>query len=125
MNGCDYVVHIGQTTGGVANTYGGTTDVVCPPNKVIEVHVYNTTDHTKEVLCTLKVTPRTGIIGGHVTNTPASGDLDIFGTLTGTVIHREGLCLLDGKGTKDETAQLHGDVTIKASDGTNISVSDL
>jgi hypothetical protein len=124
MNGCDWVVHIGATTGGVAGTYGGTADVVCPLGKNIEIHVYNSAAHT-ETLCTLTVTPRNGITGGHVTNTPASGDLDVQGTGTGTVVHREGLCLLDGQGTTTEAGQMHGDATVKsATAGQNISISD-
>jgi hypothetical protein len=134
MNGCDYVLHVGVTTAPLnTGTYSLTADIVCPVGKVIEVHVYNSTDHTKEVLCTLKVTPAVGLTGEagqpmpHVTNT-AGGHFDITGTFAGIVVHREGVCLLDGKGaeTKNATFRVDQTVTGKNSLGgvTAVSVTD-
>jgi hypothetical protein len=111
-NGCDYVLHVGVTAGGKEGTYSTTFDIVCPEGKAIEVHVYNDAITHKEVLCTLKIKAQTGFAGAHVTNTPASGDLDITGAIEKVHVEREGLCLLDGKGTTVGNAVLDIDQTV-------------
>jgi hypothetical protein len=123
MNGCDYVLHIGVTTGGVAGTYGATVDIVCPPNKVIEVHVYNNAAHT-ELLCTIKVKGQNGLAGAHVTNTAGTGTFDLTGLILGIHLEREGLCLLDGKGSTTTAGELDIDLNVKSSSGVGVSVTD-
>ncbi|MGC1853263.1 MAG: hypothetical protein WA687_12575 [Solirubrobacterales bacterium] len=128
MNGCDYVFHIGLTTGGGA-TYGVTTDIVCPPGKQMEKHIYKTgsVGHPDaDTICTLKLgeTNNQGIAGLHVVNT-AGGTLGINGTVEN--VHTESTGSLCGTSTS-ETADLDIDVTIKGDNGsgvpTEISVTD-
>jgi hypothetical protein len=123
MNRCDYVVHMTVTTGGVAGTFGVTVDILCPAGKVIEEHIYSDVAHT-QLLCTLKVKGQTGLAGAHVTNTPASSDFDISGTIEKVHVEREGLCLLDGKGTTTTLGALDIDITIKSSSGVGIAITD-
>lgn len=129
MNGCDYVIHLGQTTGG-ANTYGVTTDVVCPPTKQIEVHIYKTgsvSHPDADSICTIKIgeTNNQGITGLHETSTPVSDDIDLGGTLLD--VHTETTGTLCGSST-NETADLHLDVTLKghnaAGASTGITLTD-
>jgi hypothetical protein len=110
QNGCDVVGHIGQTTGG-SNTYGVTADLVCPAGKVAETHVYKAGLPHSEAnqLCLIKVGSQAGLSGLHITATPASGDFDLQGTLSG--VHTENSGSLCGTGTSTNT-QLHFDVTI-------------
>lgn len=83
MNGCDYVVHIGATTGGVAGTYGVTFDVVCSGSNEITVTVWtNSTDHTNSTtpMCIMHVKAQAGLAGAHATDT-GGGVIDITGTV--------------------------------------------
>ncbi|MGC1851173.1 MAG: hypothetical protein WA687_01890 [Solirubrobacterales bacterium] len=135
MNGCDYVAHIGQTTGG-ANTYGVTFDLVCPPGKVIEVHVYKTgsvTHPDADAVCTFKIGSEhggkpvnQGLVGAHLTHTlPPADDIDLSGEILGIHDTHEGtLC---GSGTSN-TNKLDIDVTIKGHNNlganTDVTVTD-
>ncbi|MGC1851625.1 MAG: hypothetical protein WA687_04210 [Solirubrobacterales bacterium] len=128
-NGCDYVFHIGQTTGG-ANTYGVTADVVCPPNKKIEVHIYKTgsVGHPDaDAICTIKVgeANNQGLAGAHLLNTPTPDDVDLTGTFLD--IHTESTGTLCGT-TTSETADLDIDVTVKGHNSvgvdTGVTVTD-
>jgi hypothetical protein len=75
MNGCDYALHIGGTTGG-ANTYGVTTDIVCPVGKAIEYHIQGVKT------CTYSYGSQTGIAGAHLTET-GTGTFAMVGTFEG------------------------------------------
>lgn len=130
LNGCDYVFHIGETTGG-GETYGVTADVKCPPGKKIEVHIYKSgsvTHPDADSICTIKVGEENnqGVGGLHLTNTPTPTPDDI--DLTGTVadIHTENTGSLCGNGTS-ETADLDVDVTVKGDNAegnpTNITIT--
>jgi hypothetical protein len=83
-NGCDYVMNIGTTTGGV-NTYGVTYDVVCPEGKEVTITMWTTDhEHTTNVapFCVIHISPQAGVKGGHATDT-ANGTIDLDGTLEG------------------------------------------
>lgn len=129
MNGCDYLIHLGATTGG-GETYGVTIDVKCPPGKVIEVHIYkagSVTHPDADSVCTFKVgeANNQGLTGLHETGTPVSHDIDLAGTLTG--IHTETSGTLCGVNTS-KNAALDIDVTLKgytaAGASTGITLSD-
>ncbi|MGC1853262.1 MAG: hypothetical protein WA687_12570 [Solirubrobacterales bacterium] len=130
MNGCDYVLTLGQTTGGGV-TFGATVHFRCPLEKRIEVHIYKTgsVGHPDaDSICTLKIgeANNQGLTGGHVTGTGGfDDDLHLTGTLLN--IHTEGTGSLCGT-TTSETADLHVDVTIKGDDAvgdpTGITVTD-
>lgn len=115
MNGCDFVLTAGKTTDEVAGTYGVTADITCPTGKQIHVGVWGAeTSHTEGRLCTIEVPGQEGLAGAHLTHTTgAVHDIDIKGTFTGIHVTRHGLCLLDGKGTKDEGGKFDIDMTIK------------
>jgi hypothetical protein len=72
MNGCDGIVRNGVTTGGVAGTYGGEADIVCPIGSQIEI---------TGGACTVKFPPQTGLTGLHLTNKGTS--FTLAGTSTG------------------------------------------
>ena len=84
MNGCDYLIHVGITTGGVAGTYGFNTDVVCPAGQEISRTIFtNTADLTAgKVMCVQHVPPQVGLTGGHVTQT-TGGHLGLTGPIKG------------------------------------------
>ena len=131
MNGCDYVLHLGVTTGGVAHTYGVTYDIVCPVEKEITITTWtNTTDHTNNVtlFCTLHIPPQNGLPGEHATDT-TNGNIDLTGTMTGVRVvqtkseHAPVLC----PAKETTTASWHTDVTVSGVNGaggaTSISIT--
>lgn len=117
MNGCDYVLHAGEATGGAEGTYAVTADVVCPAGKAVEVEMFKAgaTEHVAESrICTIALKAQTGLKGPHLSHT-ASGadDVDLKGTFTG--IHEERSGSVCGTGTAT-TAQLHADLTIESAE---------
>ncbi|MGC1851093.1 MAG: hypothetical protein WA687_01490 [Solirubrobacterales bacterium] len=125
MNGCDYVGHIGETTGG-ENTYGLTVDVVCPEGKQIEREIFKSgsvTHAAADRICTTKIKPQTGLKGAHVKTTTETDDIDMEGTIEG--IHEESSGTLCGS-TTSATGKLDIDLTVtgEASPGAGVTVSD-
>ncbi len=113
MNGCDYVFHVGETTGG-EHTYGVTADVVCPPNQKIKVTVWN--QATSILLCEITVGAQNGLKGAHLKHTTSpADDIDLEGKFEGVHAQKHGLCLFGATSTTT-TAQLHVDVTITGHD---------
>lgn len=83
LNGCDFDIHIGVTTGGVNGTYGVTFDVTCPVGKQIQVTIWtNATDHANKAtpMCTIDVKEQLGLAGAHITDAGA-GNLLLKGTV--------------------------------------------
>lgn len=134
LEGCDFVAHIGQTTGGVNGTYGVTLDVVCPTAHQIELIIWtNAASHASFTtpMCVIDVKEQTGLAGAHITdNSPAADDdLSILGTVTN--IHAQKtktthplLC----PDVTTGTASLHIDATVTgfnaAGGKTDISLSE-
>lgn len=130
VNGCDFVGHIGETTGlqpEEGATFGVSSSLVCPKEKVVETHIYKTGQpHTPEnSICTTTV-PAQGPFssGAHLTSTP-DGSIEITGTFTG--IHTENTGSICGTGTVSNS-QLHFETEIEGVNAegfpTAISVSD-
>lgn len=118
MNGCDYVLHSGVTTGEVAGTYGVTADVVCPTGQHILVTAFSSESHAFR-LCTVTVGPQTGLSGAHLTN-EAGGIVRLKGSFTGIKATRSGLC---GAATT-ETAVFHVNAEVEGDNkGSPVSVS--
>lgn len=86
LNGCDYVIHLGETTA-VAKQYSVTYDIVCPAGKDITVtNWFSAAEHTEgKEACTLHIAPQTGLKGGTITDTGA-GDLTLGGPVTGIAV---------------------------------------
>jgi len=132
-NGCDFVFHVGSTTGGVPGTYGVTADVVCPvAANGIHVTVFSNTPPAAEGanLCTLEVTGgalNQGLAGAHVTN-GSGGHINVAGTFNNIHVERTGLCIFDGGGTTTTAGQFHIDATVSGTNAggaaTAISISD-
>jgi hypothetical protein len=130
MNGCDYVIRLGATTGGVAGTYGVTFDVVCPTGKTITVTIWLNTDaHTAEpdnAKCTLHVGSQSGLHGAHATDN-GNGTVDIKGTVTPITVTqtRHSILCPSGTHTSEATFDLNVTVSGKSELGgpTNISLS--
>jgi hypothetical protein len=122
-NGCDFVFHIGETTGG-GETYGVTADVVCPPNVEIDVHAYASASNENITACTVTVPSQNGLTGTvHLTNGVApSGrkDVTIKGQFTNIHVTESGLCgnKTELLGTFDVNATIEGKAGAVASDVT-------
>lgn len=114
MNGCDYVVHIGETTE-VAGTYGATFDVICPANKSITVTTWlSAAAHTSEPgapKCTTHIPEQKGLKGAHATDT-GNGTIDLTGTLTAISATQTRISILCLPGTSTNTAEFHLDVNV-------------
>jgi len=133
MNGCDYVIHLGVTTGGVANTYGVTFDVVCPVGKEITLTIWtNAVDHTtvgKAPFCVQHVPPQTGLLGAHATDTK-NGHIDLTGTVEGIKVTESASATHPVLCPKKETlaGKFDLDVTVKglneAGGATSIGISE-
>ncbi len=91
MNGCDYVFHLGVTTGGVTGTYGLTADLVCEAGHQVEVHVYLASNNSNTPICTFFFGSQSGLSGAHLTDS-GSGTLTAKGTFTGIAASKSGLC---------------------------------
>jgi len=117
MNGCDYEVNIGETTGGV-DTYGGSGKAVCP-GKGPEWKLYKVgSKHTEaDLKCVFTTLPNQEYKGLHATDT-TNGTISITGEAVGfTVTQHEGPakgCL--SAATSDPNVKLDADVTITAHD---------
>ena len=135
MNGCDYVLHIGETTVSPADTYKVTADIVCPPGKEITVTLWtsealHTSEPTKP-FCVLHVPPQNGLTGADATDT-TNGDFDVSGEFHSIKLTRTSqasdvspvLC----PNSETTTGKFAIDVTVKADNeaggSTSISLSD-
>lgn len=106
MNGCHYEVENGET--GIAEgEYTGLGSVVCPVGQKVQMTVFSGASHAFRV-CTIS-TSNAGTVGGQITNTEASGDIDMTGSLVGIKSEKAGLC---GAAT-DENGTIHFNVTLK------------
>ena len=131
VNNCHYVVHLGETTGGVAGTYGVTFDVVCKNvGEEITVTVFtNATKHAEnKPFCILHVPQQTGLKGAHATDT-GNGHVDLTGKVEGikAVKTNGGEDALLCAATETNTASFDIDVTVKgenaAGEETKVSIS--
>lgn len=80
MNGCTFRFNRPKFL--EENTYTGTVDIACPPEKFIEVHIFSSTKHTIKV-CTMDISAQNGI--NHVVyhNKTNGGEADdITATIT-------------------------------------------
>jgi hypothetical protein len=121
LNGCDYVLHFGETTGGVAGTYGVSLDVACPVGKQIEITIWTSgTPHTSPTFCSIDFPAQAGLKGAHATDT-GNGHIDIKGTfegLTATKTSHGGGILCPDQHTA--ASKLSIDVTVRGSTGGTI-----
>jgi hypothetical protein len=125
MNGCDSVVHIGETNG-EADTYKGTGDIVCPAGASIIEDVYFSSSNENLKVCEITIGPQTGRAGATVKDT-TTGDLEIHGTTKGITASQTGAGCVGGATTT--TGELHANLTVKGTNAakanTNISLSHL
>jgi hypothetical protein len=126
MNGCDYLVELGETTEGVKDEFGATVEIVCPANKVIEIHVYVGTTEAAQA-CLVKVGAQGGITGLDVANELAGEEtldtLTITGKTTNIKGSKSGACGTDSKNlTYKATITVEG--LNKAEEKTPIEVTD-
>ena len=119
-SGCDYVAHVGETTGGVAGTYGVTFDVNCanPSTESITVTTWlSEARHTANPTapdCVLHIPDNAhnhGLAGAHLTDT-GNGTVDLTGTISGITATQTRNSLLCPSGTHTETASFSLDITI-------------
>jgi hypothetical protein len=123
VNGCDYVIHSGETTesspppAGTAATYGATFDVVCPGGQSIKVTVWlSESAHTSEPAspkCILTIPAQTGLKGGHLTETSLTdGHIELTGTVTGITVEQTRNSILCPSGTETKEGKFKLDVTV-------------
>jgi hypothetical protein len=124
MNGCDYDIQIGETTGvqtETKKTFGATFDIVCPKEKDIQVEVWEVgdTEHKVAPWCTVTIKPQTGLKGAHVSSTPKAtpkDDIDLDGTVENITVSRSGSKPLLCPTSESKTASFDLDVTVKGED---------
>ncbi len=121
-NGCDTLLHIGKTTG-VKDQYSGTSDLVCPAGKNIELHIYLSSSNENVQTCKIVIKAQNGLTGGTVTNDTVTHGLILSGAVEGITAEKSGVC---GTASTNE-AVFEGEATVtgtneaKAPDGIQIS----
>jgi hypothetical protein len=117
MNGCDYVLHLSETSG-VADTYKVIADVVCPKEKDILIDVYATKakHETNEPFCQITIKPQTGKTGATLKDL-TNGELTLGGTVEGVSAEKITGGVLCAK-EATATAKLDLAVTIKGTNST-------
>lgn len=115
MNGCDYVLNLGETAGG-SDTYSVTTDVICPEGQSIRFDIWNSgaAHESGTRFCTLTIKPQTGLAGAQIRDFTTSQGVMIEGAFEGIHIGRVGLCQVDGKGTTSTEGKLDVNLTVEA-----------
>jgi hypothetical protein len=115
MTSCDFESTTGETTGGVANTYGITFGIKCnTAGDTIDIDVYAfANSELGGIQCTIKIKEQTNLAGAHATSDTVNDDISISGEVEG--IHTE----RSGSGCATETTNIgkldvHG--TIKGTD---------
>jgi hypothetical protein len=116
VNSCDFVFHVGETTGG-GETYAVTADVVCPGLVEVDMHFYASAANENIVVCTVNFGTQSGLTGtAHLTNGVApSGkkDVTLSGIFKGLHVIETGLC-----GNKTETGgEFHISATFQGTNG--------
>jgi len=117
VEGCDFLIHIGETSG---SNYSGTTDIVCPVGKVIKL-----TSGIVGNRCEIQIGPQTGL--GKVEGINKAGppkDVELKLSLTGItykVTKDEGVCALSKVGETFKDGDYSGNVTLTGSSGLSIS----
>jgi len=106
MNGCDYVLHVGATTG-QADTYSTTLDIVCPAGQSIIDDVYFSATNENLKVCETTIGPQNGLAGATIKDT-TTGDLELHGTYTGLSESKSGVC---GAGNTT-TGEFHVNLTV-------------
>lgn len=106
-NGCHYLFHIGETIG--TDQYGGSTDLVCPEGKDVELLIFLSATNENIKACSVTVKPQEGLQGISFTNNTAAEDVVLGGPVTGLVASKSGAC---GAGETNE-ARLDFNVTLK------------
>jgi hypothetical protein len=131
MNGCDYVIHLGATTGDQSKgpTYGITFDIVCPPSKEITTTLFSGA-HTGTPLCVMHVPSQTAaemVSTVHATDTK-NGTIDLLGTVEKITITQTRNSILCPAGVETDEGILHVDLSITGHNAegkaTTISLSD-
>jgi hypothetical protein len=127
MNGCDYVISIGETTG-IADQYFLSTQITCPTGQHIVITLFTTASgHTANTpFCNLTLTENpAGYTGLKQTDTTNS-TLDVTGTIEGLVLDKKSnaadtgiLCPTE----ETKTGILHFDISAVDKNGTRIGNS--
>jgi hypothetical protein len=121
-NGCDGTTEITKTIS--AGVWGGTSSIVCPVGKEIEIHAYTNSTHASTI-CTVKIPAQTGLTGGSAKNI-ANGDITLSGPGGGIKATKTGI--LCGGTAETNSAEVHGDAVVsgtnEAAAPTDILLSD-
>jgi hypothetical protein len=92
MTTCDYEAEVGETTGGVANTYGVKFSIRCnTAGDRIDIDVYAfANSELGGIQCTIKIKEQSGLAGTHLTTDTVNDDLSISGEIEGIHAERSG-----------------------------------
>jgi hypothetical protein len=121
MNGCDYVFHLGETSG--ADKYPVSATVVCPIGQHVTFTIFGSaTKHTaNEPFCHITVTEKTTDYTGLSASDTTNGQVDISGTIEGIKIDKKranGSILCPAVDEVDENAKLDMEITLEGKNGT-------
>lgn len=122
MNGCDYVLEVGETLS--ANAYATQTQIVCPGESEIYIEMFLGGSHGFEV-CQWKIPAQEGLQGAIISNKAGAPDsLEVAGPVKNISMSQSGLC---GAG---ETSEAQFDLvfvaegTNSAGESTGVTVTD-
>lgn len=94
MNECDFVLHIGETTG-TGDTYGVSADLVCPAGHEVDLEIFLSANNENTKLCTVTLGTtgghNQGLTGPHLTD-ETNGHVRITGTFEKVTAVESGLC---------------------------------
>lgn len=118
MNGCDYMLHIGNTTKKFYDNYYVTIDLICPKEADVEIHKYLNVKDESVQLCKFTIKEQKGIKGAKIYNeydpesTGTEGTLVLETPLANITATKSGAC---GAGNTN-TGEIDLGITFK---GTN------
>jgi hypothetical protein len=92
MTSCDLHGKLGETTGGVAHTYGAKAGITCTnAGDTIDIEVYPFSgSELGGIVCTVKLKAQENLVGLHITTNTATDNVTISGTITGMHAERSG-----------------------------------
>lgn len=121
MNGCDYVMHVGETES-FGGPYRSTVDIVCSVLNFIDITIYASASNENVTVCTIKIYTQSGRAGANIRNTLTG--LEMRGSAAKIAAAKSGLC----GSAETTTGELDFNIEFKGTNGegasTSVQVSD-
>ena len=108
MNGCDYVLHLEETTG-AEDEYGVRATTICPVGKHVTITIFATAaKHTaNEPFCHETITENVAGYTGLTAKNTTNGKIDINGTITGITVDKKSPTGAPLPGRNDQHGHAH------------------